>query len=178
MARRAAARLPKPAEHRIARPVDFDDRHQLLDPRGADELGLDALQRIGMGGAGIAAHFRLRLGKHQHAARAEHHVVVQILTEPLIKRARLFIDRRRGVLKVIRADDRGVAPGIATAKPALFDHRHIGDAEIAPEIIGRGQPMPARANDHHIIARLGCGRAPGPSPPLMIARRFARDGKG
>jgi hypothetical protein len=32
MARGAAAFLIKPAQNRIARPVDIDDRHQFLDP--------------------------------------------------------------------------------------------------------------------------------------------------
>jgi hypothetical protein len=68
MARRAAARLPERAEHRIARPLDVDDRAELLDRRRPDELRRHALQRVGMRRALVAADLVLRLRQHHHAA--------------------------------------------------------------------------------------------------------------
>jgi hypothetical protein len=68
MARGAAARLPQRAQNRVARPVEVDDRAQFLDPAGADEFGRHPLQRIGMGGALVAADLVFRLGQHHHAA--------------------------------------------------------------------------------------------------------------
>ena len=177
MPRRAAARLIEGAQHRIARPVDIDDRHQFLDPVRSDPFGLHALQHVGMHRAQIAPHLVMGLGQHQQAARAEHDVVVQILAERLVQRARLFIKRRRGVLQVVGADDRGVAPGVAAAQPALFDHRDIGDAVVLAEVIGRGQTMAACADDHHVILGLRRGLGPGALPALVVAQRLSGDGE-
>ena len=178
MARGAAARLPERTQDRIARPVDIDDRHNLLDAGGADKFGFHALQGIGMGGAFIAADLMLCLRQHQHAAGGKHDVVVQILAHGFVKRARLFIDRGGRILQIIRADDGGVAPGIAAAEPALFDHRHIGDSEILSQVIGGRQTVAACAHDDHIIGGFRFRRSPGPFPALMIAGGLSGDGKG
>ena len=177
MARGAAARLPQRPQHRIARAVDVQDRAQFLDAGGADEFGHHPLQRIGMGGAQIAAHLMVGLGQHHDTARREHDVVVQILAHRLVQRAGLFIDRGGGVLQIVRPDDRGVAAGVAAAKPALFDDGDIGDAVVLAKVIGRGQPVAARADDDRIVGRLGCGRGPGLFPAQMMGQRLAGQGK-
>ena len=178
MARGAATGLILRPDHRIARPVDIHDRHQLLDAGPVQPFGrLDPLQLIGMDRALIAAHLMLGLGQHQQPARAEHDVIVQVLAQRLVKAACLLEDRRRGILEIIRADDRGIAPGIAATQPALLDNRDIGDAEILAKVIGRGKTMAASADDNDIIGGFGLWRAPGPFPPLMPAKCLARDGK-
>ncbi len=177
MARGAAAWLPERAQDRVARPVDVHDRHQPLDLGRVDEPRLHPLQRVGTFGPFVAAQLMLGLGQHHHAARREHDVVVQILTERLIEAARLLIDRRRRVLQIVRADDGGVAPGVAAAQPALFQHRHIGDAKVLAQIIRRRQPVPARAHDHHVIACGRFGRSPGAGPAGMLAQGLAGDGE-
>ena len=98
---RAAPRLIKRPKDRIARPVNVDDRHQLFHLGRADVFGLHALQQVGMHRTKIAAHLVMGLRQHQKSARAEHHVVVQILAQVLIKLQRLVIDRSRGVLQVV-----------------------------------------------------------------------------
>ncbi len=70
MTRGAATGLPERTEHGIARAFEFDDRAKFLDPGGADELGLDALQVVGVCGALVAADFVFGLGQHHHAAGA------------------------------------------------------------------------------------------------------------
>ena len=175
--RGAAAGLIKRAQHRIARPVDIDDRHQFLDPLRPDPFGGDTLQGIGMGGALIAANFVMGLCQHQKPARAEHHVIVQILRHRLVKRARFFVDRGRAVLQVVRADDRGVASGVAAAKPALFDHRHIGDSVILAQVIGRRKPVATRADDDDIIRLFRQRRGPSPLPAHVMRHGFFGDGE-
>ena len=83
-----------------------------------------------------------------------------------VQRARLLVDRRRRVLQVVRADDRGVPAGVAAAEPTLLQHRHIGDAVVPAEVVGRRQPVPTRADDDHAVAAARLGRCPrrGPSP--------------
>ena len=68
-------------------------------------------------------------------------------------------------------------PGIAEADRALFDDRDIADAVLPGEIIGRRQPMPAAADDHHLIARPRRRLAPGRRPAAMAGQRVAREGE-
>ena len=178
VARGAAAGLPERAEHGVAGAFEIDHRHQLLDARGADEFGFHPLKRIGLGGAQIAALFVLRLGQHHHAAGREHDVQVEIPAHGFIKRAGLLVDRGGRILEVVRADDGGVAPGVAAPQPALFQHRHIGDAVVAAEIIGGGEPVAARAHDHHIIFTLRLGACPGARPAPVKAQALAQDCQG
>ena len=130
-----------------------------------------------MGRALISAHLVMRLRQHHHATRAEHDVIVEILAHRLIQRARLFIDRSRGVLQVIGANNCRVAACVATAQPAFFNHRHIGDAEILAQIIGSGQAMPTSANNHHVIGFFCLGIAPGTAPTAVLTHRLTRDSK-
>ena len=174
----AAAFLPQTTQHRIAWAVQVDDWHNFLDPLGADPFGLNPLQRIGMGGALVATDLVLGLRQHDDTTGAEHHVVVQILAHSLIKTTRFFIDRRRRILQIVRADDGGIASGVAAAQPTLFDNRDIGDAEILAKVIGGGQTMAASAHDDHIVVAFGGRRAPGALPSGMIAQGFSRDSKG
>ena len=174
---RAAARLIKRAEDRIARTVDVDDWHQLFHLGRADVFGLHALQQVGMHRAQIAAHLMMGLRQHQKPARAEHDVVVQILAQVFVKLQRLVIDRGRRVLQIVRPDDRGVAPGVATAQPTLFDDRHVLDAVVLAQIIGCGQTMTARANDDDIIVLFRLWRGPSPLPAQMMGHRLFGDGK-
>ena len=173
----AAARLPQRAEDGIARAVDVQDRAQLLHPGGRDEFGRHALQGVGVRGAQVAAHLVVGLRQHHHAAGAEHDVVVQVLAQRLVEAARLFVDRGRGVLQVVRPDDRGVAPGVAAAKPALFDDRDIGDAVVLAKVIGGGQTMPPGADDDGVIGGFRFGRGPGAFPAHVVAQRLAGDGE-
>ena len=179
VARGAAARLPEPAEHRVARPLDVDDRAELLHPVGGDQLRLDPLQAVGLRGALPAAQLVLGLGQHQHAARAEHDVEVELLAER--PRRASAISRRSPprVLQIVRADDRGVAAGVAAAEPALLEDRHVGDAVLLRQVIGGRQPVPAAAHDHHVVMRFGSGECPRRAPsPDGSAARCAGDGEG
>ena len=173
----AAARLPERAEDGVARAVDIQDRAQFLDPLGGDEFGGHALQRVGVGGAQVAPHLMMRLGQHHHATGGEHDVVVQVLAERFIQAAGFFIDRGGGILQVVGADDRGVAPGVAAAKPAFFNDRDIGDAEILAKVVSGGKAVAPCPDDHHIIAGLRFGRGPGAFPAHVVAQCLTRDGK-
>ena len=175
VARGAAARLPEAAEHRIARPVDVHDRAEFLDPPGPDPLGRDALQRVGVGGALVAAHLVMGLRQHDDAAGREHDVVVEILAQGLVEPARLLVDRGRRVLEVVRADDRGVAPGVAAAEPPFLEDADVGDPVVAAEVVGRREPVPARADDDDVVALCGGALRPCPAPALVPAEGLAGD---
>ena len=107
----------------------------------------------------------------EHAALRHHGVEIEILLEPFPQLHRPFVEGIVAGQQVVRADDRGVAPDIAGAEPALLQHRDIGDAVLLGEIIGGRQPMPAAADDDDVVFLLGLRLAPGRRPVLMAARR-------
>ena len=120
----------------------------------------------------------LGLAEHHHAARAEHDVEVQLLAKIFVKPPRQFIDRRRRLAQIIRADDRRVPARVSTAEPALFDHRHVADPVVLGEVIGGGEAVSARADDDDVVFGLRLWRAPGALPPCMVAGGLFRDGEG
>ena len=81
----------------------------------------------------------LRIGMEEieHAALADHGIVIEILLEPLPEFHRPFVKRFIAGKHIVRADDGGVAADIARTEPALFQHGDIGDAVLLGEIIGR-----------------------------------------
>ena len=131
-----------------------------------------------MGCAFVAANFGLGLRQHDHAARGEHDVIVQVLRHGFIERAGFFVDRRRRVLQVVGPDDGRVAPRVAAAKPAFFQDRHIGDPKVFAKVVCCRQSMPASADDDRVIFLFRLRRfGPSAVPPCVVAQCFARDGK-
>ncbi len=116
--------------------------------------------------------------EHHHAALAEHDVVVQLLRQALPELHRMVVERRALVEEIVRADDRGVAPGIAAADPALLQHGDVAHAVLAWRGNRRRQPMPAAADDDRVVRRLRLRRAPLRLPALVPAERIADQGEG
>src|SRR6185437_10366763 len=77
------------------------------------------------------------------------------------------------ITQIVRADDGGVAAGIAPADPALLEDRHPGEMVLLGEIVGGAQPVSAAAHDDGVVSGLGLRFAPlrlpiavtGQSPP-------------
>ena len=109
----------------------------------------------------------------QDAALAEHHVEVQLLGEPLPQLDRVIVDPGALVPQVIGADDRRVAPGVAAAEPALFEHGHVAHAVLLGQVVGGRQTMAAGADDDHLIARLRLRAAPDGSPVVVATPSVA-----
>src|SRR5690348_16663133 len=81
--------------------------------------------------------------------------------------------------QIIRAHDRGVAPGVAQAERALLQHRDVGDAVLLGEVIGGREPMAAAADNDDVVTRLGFGRAPRRLPAAVMAECFTdKPGEG
>src|SRR5580698_7064795 len=64
----------------------------------------------------------------------------------------MLINRCALVPQVIRTNDCGVTPGVAATQPSLVQHANIADAVLGGEIVRRGQPMAAGADDHDIVS--------------------------
>ena len=69
-----------------------------------------------------------------------------------------------------------VAPDIATAEVALFEHGDIGEAVVLREVVGGGEAMAAATDDERVIGRLGIGVAPGGPPATVAGQPFLHDG--
>ena len=176
MAHRAAALLQQPAVDGEAGIVEIDEGHELLDLVAVEQLGIDAVQPHGIAAPRIGVALRVGVEDVEHAALADHGVVVEVLLEPLPELHRPFVEREVAGKQVVGADDGGVAPDIAGAEIRLLDHRDIGDAVLLGEIIGGGETVTAAADDHHVVGRLGLGLAPERLPALCCRSRHWREG--
>jgi transcriptional regulator GlxA family with amidase domain len=63
----------------------------------------------------------------------------------------VVVEPRALVIEIVRADDGGVAPGVAAAEPALVDHRDVGDPVLLGEIVGGAEPVAAGADDDDVV---------------------------
>src|SRR3546814_10809100 len=84
---------------------------------------------------------------------------------------------RVGRQQVVGAHDRRVAPDVASAEPALLQHRDPGDAVVLGEVVGGGEPVSAAADDDHVVGRLRLRRAPHALPLAVAAQGIAEEGK-
>src|SRR5258705_10079404 len=83
----------------------------------------------------------------------------------------MFVKRRAFVEQVVRADDGGIAAGVAAAEPTTLKHGDVGDAVLLCEIVGGREAMPAAADDQYVVFGLWFGRAPLRAPAGMPAER-------
>ena len=103
----------------------------------------------------------------QNAALADHGVEINVLLQPFPELEGMFIKGNIARLAVIGADDGGVAPDIARADPAFFNHGNIGHIVVFGQIIGRCQTMTAAADDNGVIFCLWLWLPPGGCPVLL-----------
>ncbi len=108
--------------------------------------------------------------QHEHTARRIHHVVIKLVRQRLPQFQRVLVKRLAFLPQIVRPDDCGVAAGIAAAKPALFQDRHVADGVLLGKVIGGRKAVAARANDHDIVASFGLRRAP-LARPVRVTRR-------
>ena len=67
---------------------------------------------------------------------------------------------------VVGADDRGVAPAVATADVLALEDGDVADAVIASEVVGQCQTVNATADDHYVVAIGKLSWTPERRPPL------------
>ncbi len=165
MPRRAPAPLDQAAEHRKTRiGGQVEQRDQPADLLAGQKLGVDPVAGQGVAPFGEPGHVGIGMTQEQRAALAEHHIVVQLVGQPLPELQREFEQRLALRQAIVGAHDGGVAPRIAAADPALFEHGDGGHLVDLGQVVGRGQPMAAPPDDDDVVGGLGLGRAPGAGP--------------
>src|ERR1700730_10297831 len=80
----------------------------------------------------------------------------------------MVVKRGAFVEQVIRADDRGIASGVAAADPALFQDGDIRQTVFLGQIVRRTETVTAAAEDDGVVACLGFGLAPLRLPAAML----------
>ena len=151
MAHGAAAMLGEAALDRKAGIVDVEKRIACYDLRGGQKIGIGPVQHHGIAAPDEGVALRVGVDQVENPALADHGVVVQVLFQPFPELEREFIEGLIPVEQVVGADDGGVAPHVAAADPALFQHGDARLLEFLGQIIGRGKAMPAAADDDVII---------------------------
>ena len=128
MPHRAAAGLQQPALDRKPRVVEIEERREPAHAFAIEQFGIDTVHshRIATSRKGVA--LAVRMVEVQHAALADHGVVVEFLLQPLPELHRQFIEREVSRQQIVGADDRGVTADIAAADPAFLQHGDIADA--------------------------------------------------
>jgi hypothetical protein len=147
--------------------LEIERRDEGAHLRRIEQLGIHAVQphRIAAPGGGVA--LGVGVEQVQHAALADHGVVVDVLLQPLPQFQRPFVKGRVGRQQIVGTDDRGVAPDIARADPAFLDDGDVGQAVLAGEVIGCRKPVPPAADDHDVIEGLRVGLPPDRLPALL-----------
>ena len=139
--------------------------------RAADALGVDTVQPVRVDAALGISHFLQGVREVQHAALAEHHVIVEVPRQAFEKLQRLLVELRRFVPQIVRADDRGISRRIAAAQPSFLEHGDIAYAVLFRQVVGGREPVTAAADDHDLIFAARFGAAPRALPVLVVRKR-------
>ena len=177
MPRSPPAPLHQPAMHRKPRIVEIQIGHQLAHLVAAEQLRILARQPHGVAAPRERVALPVGMVEIDHPALRHHRVEIQLLLQPLPLLQRMGEKRLIALKQVVGPHDRGVAPDIARAEIALLEHRHIGDAVVLRQVIGGGQPVPAAADNDHIIMAFGLRLPPGRLPALVAGQRLFENGK-
>ncbi len=168
----AGAALEGGAEDGVAGAgIDVERRAEGLGLGGGQPGVVDAVQAVRVDVALGGLHVVDVVGEHHHAALGVHDVVVQVLGEGVPEVEGVVVEPRALVVEVVRADDGGVAPGVAAAEPALVDHRDVGDAVFLRQVVGGAEAVAAGADDDHVVGRLRGAVGPLGGPVLLAGQR-------
>ena len=144
----------RPQDGRMSGASHVDHRNAAFDEGGVDGLGIHAVMLVDLGSPAHGAHRRIRVRQGVMAARRIEQIQIEVFAQVLPQAHALVVELDALGGQVIRADDRGIAAGVAAADIAFFEHGDVADAVIASQVIGCGQAVAAAADDHHIVAGL------------------------
>ena len=173
MADRAAAPLQQSAANREACVVEIQERHHLADGLLVEKFGVDAVNAHRVAAPGESIALAVGVVKIEHAALADHGVVIDVLLEAFPQLQGLLVEWDVAGQHVVRPDDRRVAADVAAADPALLDDGNSRQAKILGKIVGRREAVSAAANDHDVVVGFRFGIPPRRTPAGVAAQRLA-----
>ena len=153
--------------------IAAQQRQELVDRVSVKQLVVGANQAHRVHAPTRIAQLGPGLDDFNLTALADHEVKVQPLAQLLPQAQVLVLEADARFAQVVRADHRGVAPGVAAPEPAALEHRHPGQALVARQVQGGGQPMPAATDDHGVVSRRRLGPAPGTRPAPVACKALS-----
>ncbi len=142
------------------RPSSLINGTSFLISSGDHQLRVDVIHLNGIGPATQALQLVMAVRQGQDAALAQHHIEIELATQALVELERVFVERGALRPEIVGARDLGVAPRIAAAQPALFEHRDIADAVFLGQIVSGRKAVAAGPDDDDIVGFARCRTAP------------------
>ena len=144
VARNRTGRVIQRAEDRRVPPqvrsiIGTDALHSLR----ADHFAVHPEVLVHFGPPAHGAHRGVGVGQREMAARRVEQVQVEVLRQVLPQPHALVVELHAFGRQIVGADDGRIAAGIAAADVALLEHRDVGDAVIAGQIVGGRQSVTA-----------------------------------
>ena len=130
-------------------------RTDLLDLLWAHHMGLGAARRVDHRSCSLGAHAGLGVRNPQQALGGVHDPTAGFVFEARIQLEAVLVEPHRFGDAVVGPDDGGVAARVARPDVVGLDDRHVGDAVLGGEVIGRGETMAATADNDHVVRTLG-----------------------
>ena len=153
MARDCAGRMIERTQNRVTYVFgEIELRADLADLVRIDQFGVDAQMLVHFRPPARCSHRRIRMSQREVAPLGVHDVHVEVVGEVFVERNRLVVELHAFGCQVVRADDGGVARSVAAAQIAALQDRHIGDAVVPRQVVGRRGTVAAAANNDHVIA--------------------------
>ena len=170
--------LQEAAADREARVGEVEERPSRPHLLARQELRVVPLHPHGVPAPGEGVELAVRVAEVQHAPLRHHHVVVELLLQPLPELQRMRVELAVPLEQVVGPHDRRVAPDVAAAEIPPLQHRDVGDPVVLREIVGRRQPVPAAADDDGVIGGLRLRVAPDRRPAPVAGQRIPNDRPG
>ena len=147
-----AGRVVQRREHRVPH-VDgqIEAGRQLGDVVGEDQLGIDAQVLVHLGAPAHGPDGGIGVGQRQMAALGVLQVEVQLVAQPAPEIQRLGVELHTLRGEVVGPHDGGVASRVAAAEIALVEHGNVGDPVVRGQVVRRGKPVTAAADDHGVV---------------------------
>src|SRR6478736_1296940 len=140
--------------------ISTPSRSGARDLLRTDHARVDTKMLVDLGTPARGAQRGVIVGQGVVTASGVEKVEAQIVVQAAPQREAAVIEAHALGRQVIGTDDRRVATGVAAADVALLEHGDTPDAMVARKAVGRGQAVAARADDHHVVARIqSFGRA-------------------
>ena len=136
-------------------------RAELGDLVRVDHARVDPEELVHLGAFVGGDDPAVRVRERQVALLGEEQVEVEVGREALVELDARLVELRALGRAVVRADDGRVAARGAGADIALLQDRHVRDAVVLRQVVGRGESVRAAADDDDVVV--------GPSAPTAIA---------
>ena len=102
----------------------------------------------------LLAHSSLGVHSPQQPVLFVHHPTVRLFFQAPIQVSRMLVELHSFGNAIVRPDNGGVTPTVATPDVLPLEHCYVGDAVTRGQVIGSRQSMTTSPDDHNVIGLL------------------------